>query len=447
MRGALATIALLLGACHSWAPTASPRPTRIPAATDGAAATAAPVLSDQIQSRTLEQVTVSAWILPDAEAQRRYGADLASRGLQAVWLRAENASPREMWLLAAYLDPDYFTADEAAFLFRNSMPRSEFEAFRQRFRDLRMRARLQPGFAYEGHVLVPRSEGGRYVQVTLNGGGHVLRFGFALRTPDGHFDYEKLDPRSVYAGTALPDLNLTQLRERLGELPCCVSDAGGGSAGDPVNIVMVGPTSTMMAALSECGWSFTHRIDPRTVGREIAAAVAGARYANAPVSSLYLFQRPQDLAFQRARHTIVQRNHMRLWLAPYTVEGRSVWVGQVSRDIGVKLTPHSPTLTTHVIDPLVDEARQFVLESLLLHYRIERLGFIRGVGEAPHDHPRTNLTGDPYFTDGIRLVAFLADEPVPAEKVASLDWDLTGEGPVAFGQSENAFKPQRLEPR
>ena len=42
---------------------------------------------------------------------------------------------------------------------------------------------------------------------------------------------------------------------------------------------------------------------------------------------------------------------------------------------------------------------------------------------------------------------FLADEPVPAEKVTALDWDVTGEGPVAFGQSENAFKPQRLEPR
>jgi hypothetical protein len=447
LHGALVAAALLLSGCHLGEARTSPVPARIPAAADATAATAAPEVSNQVQTRTLEQVTVSAWILPDAEAQRRYGADLASRGLQAVWLRAENASPREMWLLAAYLDPDYFTADEAAFLFRGSMPRNQFDAFRQRFRDLRMRARLQPGFAYEGHVLVPRTEGGRYVQVTLNGTGHVLRFGFALRTPDGHFDYERLDPQTLYAGKSLPDLSVAQLRERLVELPCCASDAGGEPAGDPLNIVMVGPASTMLAALSECGWSFTHRIDPQTVGREIAAAAAGARYANAPVSSLYLFQRPQDLAFQRARHTIVQRNHMRLWLAPYTVEGRSVWVGQVSRDIGVKLTPHSPTLTTHVIDPLVDEARQFVLESLLLHYRVERLGFIRGVGEAPRDHPRANLSGDPYFTDGIRLVAFLADEPVPEEKVTALDWEVTGEGPVAFGQSENASKPQRLEPR
>ena len=42
---------------------------------------------------------------------------------------------------------------------------------------------------------------------------------------------------------------------------------------------------------------------------------------------------------------------MRLWLAPFRFEDRPVWIGQVSRDIGVKITPKSPTLTTHVIDP------------------------------------------------------------------------------------------------
>ena len=36
--------------------------------------------------------------------------------------------------------------------------------------------------------------------------------------------------------------------------------------------------------------------------------------------------------------------------------GKPVWVGQISRDIGSRLTIHSPTLTTHKIDPDVDEA-------------------------------------------------------------------------------------------
>ena len=49
-----------------------------------------------------------------------------------------------------------------------------------------------------------------------------------------------------------------------------------------------------------------------------------------------------------------QRNHMRLWLAPFRCEGEPVWIGQVSRDIGVKLTARSPTLATHIFDRKID---------------------------------------------------------------------------------------------
>jgi len=49
------------------------------------------------------------------------------------------------------------------------------------------------------------------------------------------------------------------------------------------------------------------------------------------------------------------RNHMRLWRAPVNLNSTPVWVGQISRDIGVHLT--SKTITTHKIDPDVDGAR------------------------------------------------------------------------------------------
>ena len=34
----------------------------------------------------------------------------------------------------------------------------------------------------------------------------------------------------------------------------------------------------------------------------------------------------------------MRRPLLRLWLAPFEYDGRAVWIGQVSRDIGVKLT-------------------------------------------------------------------------------------------------------------
>ena len=63
----------------------------------------------------------------------------------------------------------------------------------------------------------------------------------------------------------------------------------------------------------------------------------------------------QDFAMQRPRGSIPQRNHLRIWLAPVRYQGHPVWVAQLSRDIGVKPTWHSPFLMTHVIDPEIDE--------------------------------------------------------------------------------------------
>jgi hypothetical protein len=369
-----------------------------------------------MQSKTMDGITVTAALLPDEVARERYGVNLASKGIQAVWMRIENSTRFEQWMLAAHLDPDYYTANEAAHLFRHRLGGLGYEALQQKFRDLAMRARLEPGSRHEGHVLVPRSEGGRFVEITTNGQGRERRFGFPLRTPDGHFDFERMRPGSIYKPGERQNLSREQLRQRLAQL-------------------VVGEASEMMAALSECGWDFTHRIDGSTVRRMILAALRGNAYLTAPVSSLYVFGRKQDVAFQRARSSLSQRNHLRLWLAPWTVEGRSVWVGQVSRDIGIKITKKSPTLTTHVIDPMVDEARQYVLESLLNRYRISHFGFARATEPVPKETPRQNLTGDPYFTDGLRLVVFLSEDSVDPEDVRNLSWDKTTWGPIEYGQS------------
>jgi hypothetical protein len=389
----------------------------------------------RVQTQTIDGVSVAAAIVPDDEARRRYGVDLGAKGLQAVWLRVENGSPHELWLLSSFTDPDYFSADEAAYLFNWSTPDDDFEQLRQRFRDLAMRARLAAGQTYEGHLLVARAEGGRFVEVMINGHGQARRYGFALRTPDGHFDFESLDPAAIYPGRERTDLTREVLRAALEELPCCATDAGGAHAGDPLNVVLVGEAAQVMAALSQSGWSFTHRIDWTTVRRMIAAALAGTQYPNAPVSDLYAFGRRQDLAFQRARFTLAQRNHMRLWLAPYTVEGRSVWVGQVSRDIGIKLTRKSPTFTTHVIDPLVDESRQYLLESLLQRHLVAEFGFVRAFDAADLGQPRRNLTDDPYISDGMRLILVLAAHPTRIEDVRNLGWRQTTLGPIERAQS------------
>jgi hypothetical protein len=171
----------------------------------------------------------------------------------------------------------------------------------------------------------------------------------------------------------------------------------------------------------------------------IGAAIQHEGYPVAPVSNLYLFGRKQDFALQRARASIAQRNHMRFWLAPFSHNGKQVWVGQISRDIGVKLTTKAPTLTTHVIDPEVDLTREYLLHSLLAEGFVHSFGFVDGSRAATPENPATNLTGDPWFSDGMRLVILLTPDPIPYREVRSLQWDRSS-NPVAEGQSEAASR-------
>jgi len=114
----------------------------------------------------------------------------------------------------------------------------------------------------------------------------------------------------------------------------------------------------------------------------------------------------------------------------------------VSRDIGVKMTRKSPTLTTHVIDPVVDESREYLLQSLVFHESISQFAFVRGAGEANLDDPRHNLVGDPYITDGNRLLLFISRDPVPLEEVVNLNWNESTDA-VREGRGEDAKVPQR----
>lgn len=124
-----------------------------------------------------------------------------------------------------------------------------------------------------------------------------------------------------------------------------------------------------------------------------------------------------------ARDNIRQRNHLRLWLSPIRYRGKPVWVGQISRDIGTRLTIYSPYLTAHKIDPDVDEARTGLIEDMAYSQNLAAIGFVRGVGAASKDAPRRNLTTDPYYTDGARAVLIFDARPRSLAEIEFLPWD------------------------
>jgi hypothetical protein len=78
-------------------------------------------------------------------------------------------------------------------------------------------------------------------------------------------------------------------------------------------------------------------------------------------------------------------------------------------------------ITTHKIDPDVDETREFLVEDLLYAQGLAGVGYVRGVGPATFEQPRGNLTGDPYFTDGLRAVMWVSQKPVSISELELKD--------------------------
>ncbi len=191
-------------------------------------------------------------------------------------------------------------------------------------------------------------------------------------------------------------------------LPRSTTNRRGSVEGDPLNLVVIGEFGTILNGFG-ARWDETETISFKSCGRTLNAFLRGSRYRYSPVSPLYVAGQCQDFALQKARETINQRLHLRLWITPLRFQGKPVWIGQVSRDIGVRFTLKTCNLTTHKIDPDVDDARDYVLDDLMESGRVAHVGYVTGVGAAERTAPRHNLTGDPYFTDGLRAVAVFSE--------------------------------------
>ena len=405
-----------------------------------------PMKLGRIQSREKNDVRVEVSVQPDDQGSLYFGVPLAKHDIQLIWMRITNNSDVDYWLMPFAVDPDYYSADEAAYITGEKLPRAQRDDNRRLFRANALPFFLKARSAQEGYLFASYKRGGRFIDVRLSGHLNAIRMSFAVLLPTESFDYEKSALREMYEKVDdLPDMTVNQLREQLRSLPCCVTNAGDTEQGDPLNLVLVGSGESMVGALTGSGWDFTEEITVDSIRRTIGAAIQEQAFPTAPISSLYVFGRKQDIALQRGRSTISQRNHMRLWLAPFRCEGLPVWVGQVSRDIGVKLTTKSPTLTTHIIDPVVDESREYLFHSLLYQESVKQFAFTKGVGEATLDHPNFNLTGDPYITDGMRLVVWLSQEPIPPHMAIDLNWDESAD-PVREGRKEAYMVPALTEP-
>ena len=366
-----------------------------------------PPPNQRIQVQREGALTVRSAVPSAQEAIDIFGSNLYTRNVQPVWIEVRNESASPLFLTPMGLDSGYYSPRESAH--RSGAPRPlsilnrEFEQ-----RSVR-RLAVEPGSIQSGYIFTRVDEGTKSFNVDVMGDERPYTFTFFIPVPGLRIDHREVVFSELYDASERRDLQLPELISALEKMPCCVADSANRDKGDPLNLVLIGQPLHIYHAFLRAGWDETETINRSSLWRTALSAMTGGAYRYSPVSALYVFDRPQDIALQRARGSIHLRNHLRLWLTPLTLNGTPVWIGQISRDIGVRFTWR--TITTHKIDPDVDETRDFLLEDLAYAEAVKAYGFIGGVGEASYDQPRGNLTGDPYFTDGRRLVMLITDEP------------------------------------
>lgn len=370
-------------------------------------------------------LTVSTSVLSDIESEAVYGVPLAEKGIQPVWIVVENRDDIAYWLLSPGLDPGFFPASEAADAFAGDNIQAN-HALPRRFENLAFTNPVPPGGTVSGFILTNHDEGVKMIDLDLVASGRLKTFATVAPVPGFRADYIERGAFSKEHYTPEEIINYTDdaaFRAALEALPCCVTNKSGTRNGDPLNLVVVGGRNDVFPALIRRGWHPTETTYAGSVKKMISSVLSGERYRYSPVSPLYLYGRPQDLALQKARDNIHQRNHLRLWRSPMLYQGKPVWVGQISRDIGTRLTIHSPYLTTHKIDPDVDEALRALMEDLAYSHNLQMIGLVKGVGAAPKDAPRRNLTTDPYYTNGLRGVLIFGTRPTSLTDIGFLPWE------------------------
>jgi hypothetical protein len=193
-----------------------------------------------------------------------------------------------------------------------------------------------------------------------------------------------------------------------------ITVTGDGHPGDPLNVALIGTENQLQRIMHASRWYPAASLGLRSDLKIAADTVLSRPDDQAPVSSLYLFGRKEDLAFEQpVGNNPRQRHHVRFWRTGNTdADGRPTWIGSASYDERVGLS-HTSGQITHHIAPDVDVERDHLFDDL------ERTGHLSESYAVADFHTTLegrNGGGDRWHTDGRLRVGEItnsADAPPP----------------------------------
>jgi hypothetical protein len=277
---------------------------------------------ERAQTQTEGGIRVTAAVPSARETRALFDENLYRQRVQPIWLEIENGKDRPAAFLPVGLDPEYYSPIEAANLdlvgdFSRSDPRRNRHFFGQG-----MDMWIGPGETRKGFVFTPLDEGTKAFNVDVVSGEEGASFTFFVPVPGLKIDHYEVDWENLYPPNEVVDLEEADLIEAIARQPCCATDKKGKGSADPLNLIVIGSPDDVYYAFIRAGWDETETITRSSSVKTVLSFITGGEYRYSPVSSLFVFGRKQDVAFQKARETIHERNHLRLWMTRGRFQGK-----------------------------------------------------------------------------------------------------------------------------
>lgn len=194
----------------------------------------------------------------------------------------------------------------------------------------------------------------------------------------------------LMAYVVIPNLmRLFHVFSRPDHIPLYVT-TGDGWPSDPVNLALVVRNRRHLeAAMAKAGWSMADPLTFKTGFREVISIVFNRSYPEAPLSNLYLFDRPHDIGFEiptNKRGSARTRHHVRFWRLEEPIEGsrnekhyhfwqeklkhmfsgtREIWVGAATEETKAIDIQWRTGRLTHGGSHESDKERDFIIQSLV----------------------------------------------------------------------------------
>ena len=164
---------------------------------------------------------------------------------------------------------------------------------------------------------------------------------------------------------------------------------------DLTNLMFIGTPEQVQSAFKEAGWFTAAELSAISKAETARAIIENRGYSEAPMSVLYLDNRPPDMTYQKQNNTFDKRHHIRVWARPEKFNGQPVWVAAATHDTGITLSPVSHNFT-HGIDPNIDAERSKVTNDLLFTGHVKAIALVDRP-QVPAD--LSNATGDKLLSD------------------------------------------------